>query len=176
MRDPDRQLVRLAKTGNKAAFGKLARTYRDTVLALTFDFLQDYESAKDAAQEVFIKAFKNIGDFEERAKFSSWIYRIAVNTCLDVQKKEKYRKKQEPITKEHEYVTEIATNSASGMGIDDTMIIALERLSPNQRTVIVLRYFHDKEIAEIAEIIDCNQGTVRIHLHRAIKNLDRFFK
>ena len=174
--DPDRILVRLAKHGNRAAFGKLAQKYRDQVLALTFDFLKDYESAKDIAQDVFIKAFKNMRDFEEKAQFSSWLYRITVNACLDAQKRVKNRPETRIESSEHETAEQRVKENNQLDSIDDTMAYALEQLSNNQRTAVILRYFHDKTIQEIAEVIDCAESTVRIHLHRAMQKMSNIFK
>lgn len=174
--DPDRILVRLAKQGNRAAFGKLAQKYRDQILALTFDFLKDYESAKDIAQDVFIKAFKNIRDFEEKAQFSSWLYRITVNACLDAQKRVHKRPEKRIESSEHESAKQRVKESSQLDSIDDTMAYALDKLSNNQRTAVILRYFHDKTIQEIAEVIDCAESTVRIHLHRAMLKLSNSLK
>jgi RNA polymerase sigma-70 factor (ECF subfamily) len=165
--DPDRQLVRLAKSGNKAAFGKLARRYRDAVLALAYDFLNDYENAQDVAQDVFIKAFKNIGDFEEKSHFSSWLFRITVNASLDA-RKSKSRRRKFLLKKERdgENGHQSAEPELQG-GIDDTLLTPINGLSD---------HFHDKSIREIADVFDCSESTVRIHLHRAIQKLDKILK
>lgn len=174
--DPDRQLVRLAKNGNKAAFGKLARRYRDAVLALAYDFLNDYENAQDVAQNVFMKAFKNIGDFEEKSRFSSWLFRITVNASLDA-RKSKIRRRKFLIKKEvYEKNSQVSTQPEWQDGIDDTLINALNKLSDHQQTAIILRYFHNKSVREIADVLDCSENTVRIHLHRAIQKLDKSLK
>ncbi|MCK4558287.1 MAG: RNA polymerase sigma factor [Calditrichia bacterium] len=174
--DPDRQLVRLAKNGNKAAFGKLARRYRDGVLALAYDFLNDYENAQDVAQNVFMKAFKNIGDFEEKSRFSSWLFRITVNASLDA-RKSKIRRRKFLIKKEvYEKNGQVSAQPEWQDGIDDTLINALNKLSDHQQTAIILRYFHDKSVREIADVLDCSESTVRIHLHRAIQKLDKSLK
>ncbi len=174
--DPDRQLVRLAKNGNKAAFGKLARRYRDAVLALAYDFLNDYENAEDVAQDVFMKAFKNIGDFKEKSHFSSWLFRITVNASLDA-RKSKIRRRKFLIKKEiYEENDQVLAQPEWQDGIDDTLINALNKLSEHQQTTIILRYFHDKSVREIADVLDCSESTVRIHLHRAIQKLDKSLK
>jgi len=174
--DPDRPLVRLAKNGNKAAFGKLARRYRDSVLTLAFDFLKDFESAKDVAQDVFMNAFKHIGDFEEKSRFSSWLYRITVNTCLDARKSNSRRRKfllsKKGISdSEHKIDESIQSN-----GFDEILSKELNKLSHQERAAIVLRYFHDKSVREIAEVLDCTESTVRSHLYRALQKLDKSYR
>jgi RNA polymerase sigma-70 factor (ECF subfamily) len=170
--DPDRTLVKLAKRGNRAAFGKLVLRYREKILNLAYDFLGDYENARDVAQDVFVKSWRNIRDFEEKSKFSSWLYRIAINTCLDAQKKIK-KKRELPVANQNLDGNESSIIQQDWTGsIDDELASALKQLSQNQRTAIILRYFHDKSVHDIAEVIDCSDATVRIHLHRAIQKLD----
>jgi RNA polymerase sigma-70 factor (ECF subfamily) len=172
--DPDRLLVRMAQNGNKAAFGKLARRYRDTVLAITYDFLNDYESAKDVSQEVFIKAFKNIGDYGEKSRFSSWLIRIAVQSSLAVrnQKQRKYflGGKRKPDAKvELEEATK--ENDRTSIWLNET-----DNLSENQRVALILRYIHNSSIREIADIMECTQSRVRNHLHGALQKLLKSLK
>lgn len=170
--DRDRALVRLAKHGNRRAFTKLVHRYRDKILALTFDFLQDYDVAKDVAQEVFIKAYRNLSDFEERSKFSSWLFRIAINTSLDTRKMIVRRKES---SLENTPDGQIEDESLSvNEGLDDVLADALGHLSEKQKSAIVLRYFQQMSIREIADVLDCADSTVRIHLHRALQNLNKF--
>lgn len=170
--DPDRTLVKLAKRGNRAAFGKLVLRYQDRILNLAYDFLRDYESARDVAQDVFVKSWRNIRDFEEKSKFSSWLYRIAINTCLDAQKK-RQKNRGASIVDQNLDNSELLINQPDHIEtIDDELTAALNHLSQNQRTAVILRYFHDKSVHDIAEVIDCSDATVRIHLHRAIQTLD----
>jgi RNA polymerase sigma-70 factor (ECF subfamily) len=174
--DPDRQLVRLAKKGNRAALGKLARLYQDSVLSLAYDFLSNYENAQDVAQEVFLKTFKNIGDFEEKSRFSSWLFRITVNASLDA-RKNKSRRRKFLIKKNVYKETDLGSRQPERQdGIDDILINALYKLSDHQQAAIILRYFHDLPVREIGEILDCSEGAVRIHLHRAIQKLDKSLK
>jgi RNA polymerase sigma-70 factor (ECF subfamily) len=174
--DPDRHLVRLAKGGNKAAFGKLARRYRDQILALTYDFLKDNEKAKDAAEDVFMKAFRNIGDFGEKSHFSSWIFRIAVKTSLDTQKS-MVRPKKYLIGKKNVQNVPYKSNDLSEKNsFDVNLSEAIVSLSDQQQTAIILRYFHKTSVREIADILDCTEHSVRAHLHRAFQKLDKSYK
>lgn len=174
--DPDRQLVRLAKKGNKAAFGKLARKYRDAVLSFAYDFLNNYQTAQDVAQDVFIKAFKNIGDFEEKSQFSSWLYRITINASLDARKSQSRRRKFLSKKDVYEESDQGLVNPNWHDGIDDTWVNVLNKLSDHQQTAIIMRYFHDSSVREIADVLDCSESTVRVHLHRAIQKLDKSLK
>jgi len=118
------------------------------------------------------KSWRNIREFEERSKFSSWLYRIAINTCLDAQKKIK-KHRELPFTDQYLKSQEPSIIQQDRTGnIDDELAAAIMQLSRNQRTAIILRYFHDQSIHDIAEVIGCSDATVRIHLHRAIQKLD----
>ena len=114
-----------------------------------------------------MKAFRNIGDFEGRSRFSSWLYRIAVNASLDALRKIKQRRE----SPKHHNIRQGELEHSRNAGTEDLLPDVLNRLSDNQRNAIVLRYFHQKTIGEISEIIDCAESTVRVHLHRAIQKL-----
>ena len=169
--DPDRRLVRFAKSGNKAAFGSLVRKYRDPVLALAFDYLHDYELAKDVAQESFIKAFRHINEFKEEARFSTWLYRITVNQALDTRKSLKKQRTGRSLFKERQANRRNDELPKLDLNLDDQLIRALDRLSEQQYTAVVLRYFNDRSISEIAGVLECSESTVRTHLQRAMQKI-----
>jgi RNA polymerase sigma-70 factor (ECF subfamily) len=172
MKDRDDLLLKQAREGDRRAFGRLVNRYRDRILYLAYDFLHDYETAQDVAQEIFIKAYRNLNNFEERSKFSSWLYRIAVNTCLDV-KRQKARQSER---RKPDYPDELISVSDSFAGpgdkIDDTLITAIDQLSENQQTAIVLRFFQNQTIMDIAQLMNCSESTVRVHLHRGLLKLE----
>ena len=164
-KDPDRRLVMLAKKGNRSAFGKLVRKYQDQILGLAYDYLGNYDAARDAAQEVFIKAWDKFDGFGEKSKFSTWLYRIAVNQCLDELRKQAVRR-----SAAKQMQTHLADLPAPGPPAD---LFELEKagLSEAQYTAILLKYYQDLPVGEIAEIMACSEATVRTHLFRAIKKI-----
>ena len=85
--DPDRRIVKQVQAGNSAAFGRLVTKYQDKILDLIYDYVGEYESAKDLAQEVFMKAYQSISTFKGESKFSTWLYRITINTTIDYKRK-----------------------------------------------------------------------------------------
>ena len=85
----DLKFIRQAIKGNKAAFGKLVKLYQDQILYLAYDYLGNFEEAKDVAQDVFIKAYENLKDFNQKAEFKTWLYRITINTSIDYLRKRK---------------------------------------------------------------------------------------
>ncbi len=181
MKEPVQRLVEQAKAGEVGAFSCLVTMYQDRVLYLAFDLLGNWDDAKDAAQEAFIKAFEKIDTFEGRSHFSTWLYRITVNLCRDFFR----RKKRSPVEVMDDEQMEFAGNTAAGADRESLAVLknlenlelqgqiqeALATLSVNQRTAIVLRYFHDYSTKEIAEIMNCSENTVRIHFFRAMEKL-----
>lgn len=184
--DPDFKLVRAAKAGGKSAFGKLVVKYQKKVFYLAYDLVGDYEDAKDIAQEAFIRAYEKLAQFEERAKFSTWLYRITVNLAMDQHRRRKRHpleslednirtiekaKKAEQIEEAKRSYSKLQTSQQREY-IDE----ALQKLSENQRRATVLKYFHRKSSKEVAEILGCSESTARIHLFRAMRNLKRHLK
>jgi len=148
--DPDRRLVRFAKSGNRAAFGNLVSKYRAPVLALAFDYLHDYELAADVAQEAFIKAFRHIHEFKENALFSTWLYRITVNAALDARKSLKKQKSGRGLFKKKQTAQPAEEQVSSFLNLDDDMLRALNHLSENQYTAIY-EYWQDCGLKERIE-------------------------
>ncbi len=169
--DPDLRLVQKAKSGNSIAFGKLVEKYQDRVLALMYDFTGDYNRARDIAQDVFVKVFVKISTFEERSGFATWLYRVAVNTCLDELKKS--RKKSFRLFSDSGPVEKIEDPAAKAENQAADIELNLEKLSDQQRTAVILRFYNEMKIEEIAHIMECSDATVRTHIYRAIEKLKK---
>ncbi len=180
MKDKEDKLVQKSKAGNKAAFGKLAKLYQDKVLFLAYDLVGDYDEAKDIAQDSFFKAYKNLYQFEERSKFSTWLYRITVNMAMDtLRKKQRVRfTSLEPFTNlnDSEYLQN--HNVQPDFELENSEIakyldLAIEGLVLTQKIAVVLKFFHQKKASEIADILGCAENTARVHLARGIENIKK---
>lgn len=172
--DQDLLLVQKAKTGNSRAFGHLVEMYQDRVLALVYDFVGDYDTAKDIAQDIFMKIFLNLSNFTGQAKFSTWIYRIVVNTCIDYKRKlqrSPLKRIANTVSFDRQKQSQRA-NSREALNLD----FAINNLSDQQRIAIILRYFHGMKIAQIARIMECGTNTVRTHIFRGIEKLRKSIK
>lgn len=170
----EQKLIRNSLNGDKRAFGKLVKIYRDQILSLAYDYLDNYDEAKDVAQEVFIKAYENLNSFNQKAEFKTWLYRIGINTSVDFLRK---RKSMQSIKSKSEIgFAERANTSHESEIWDDKFIKAMNTLSENQNTALKLKYYHNKSTKEISEIMECDMNTVRIHLHRAIQKLKNIYK
>jgi RNA polymerase sigma-70 factor (ECF subfamily) len=161
------RLIQRARSGDRTAFGGLVQRYQNRILKLAYDFLGDFEQAKDAAQEIFMKAFNKVHTFEARSSFPTWINKIAVNTCLDIQRQQKRRPIHEQLSKQ----SAEQTSPTQALESRDLLETALKDLSEKQKTVLILRYFQGMTVLEISEILEIAENTVRIHIYRAMNKL-----
>jgi len=185
MPDNDNRLILKARGGDKAAFGKLVKKYQQKVLYLAYDLVGDYDEAKDIAQEAFIRAYTKLGQFEKRARFSTWLYRITVNLALDAyRKKKRYPLKSldtsmKEIEDQNNFYESISTKTDQKVELEESQVKlnnALDKLTENQKTATVLKYFQQKSSKEIAAVMGCAESTVRIHIHRALGNLKKILQ
>ena len=163
------QLVRQAKNGDRNAFGLLVRLYEERMIYLGYQILGNWEDARDAAQNTFVKAYEHLSGFQEKAQFSTWLYRIMVNQCRDFQRK-KSRSKLTDVS--HEEMLEAAETLSDWRADTDNIQNKLENEETRkERAAVSLRYFQNYSTAEIAEVMQCSETTVRIHLFRGLNKL-----
>lgn len=175
------KLVEMAQLGDTVAFGQLIENYERFVFNVVYRMLPNCEDAKDVSQEVFLKAFRYLGKFDGKASFSTWLYRIAVNTSIDQLRK---RKGQETISMDKEMERNEGTLKKEYVdhapGVEEQVIAkesmaeiknAIEKLSSEHRVMITLRDLEGMSYAEIAEITETSLGTVKSRLARARKSL-----
>jgi len=175
----DEELVARAQKGDNKAFEELVERHKQKAYRIAFDFARDREEAKDLSQEAFLKAYTNIKKFDGRSGFYTWFYRILVNVCLDYR-----RHKQRVSSESYEERIESGLEPNHQQGAipsPDQQVIAgqmsrkvgavLEGLPPKQRTAFILRNHEGLSIREIAETMQTAEGTVKVHLHRAVLTL-----
>ena len=183
MSELERSLLKRQRDRDERAFRQLINDHRDRVYNITFRMLGNRAEAEDVAQEVFITVFKTIDTFREESKFSTWLYRVAVNHCKNRIKylARRYdRKKDELDETTHgnsESTNGVGVISAAGPSAPDRALEgaqmekvlqeAIATLDEDQRTVVVLRDVEDLSIEEICEITGLADGTVKSRLHRA---------
>ena len=179
--DADALLVKKAQKGDIDAFETLVKKYEKTVYNMSCRMLSDKDEAMDAAQDVFLKVFKSIGNFKSEAKFSTWLYRICSNVCFDILRKRKdmYNMSIDDTIEldDGEMRMDLAAQSP---GIEDEIeraelkslvSSAVEKLPDMHRTMIVLRDFKDLSYSQIAYILDIPEGTIKSRINRARKAL-----
>lgn len=173
-------MVSAFQTGKDAAFDTLVLRHKDKVFNLCYWFLGDYHEANDAAQETFIKVFRSLKTFRLESAFSTWLYRIAVNTCKNRLKSSEFSQRKRTIrldnpgvSKETPPSMEIADESQSPMiqleRKERWVLIkrAIDSLPPEQKAVVALRDIEGLSYDEIAQITGFNLGTVKSKLARA---------
>jgi RNA polymerase sigma-70 factor, ECF subfamily len=178
--DPDTRLIERLTLRDERAFNELVRAYEGRIVRLVARMIGNQEEAKDLAQDVFVQVFKAIGTFRGDSKFSTWIYRIAVNLCKNRLKYLKVRH-----TSEQEELDSVVEKSlgdarpAGGQGLgrpDEQMAgkqverivqVAIQELEPSFRECLVLRDVEELSYEEIEEITGLAAGTVKSRIHRA---------
>jgi RNA polymerase sigma-70 factor (ECF subfamily) len=186
----EKALVRRAQEGDREAVEALVRRYQKMVFTTAYQFCGfQLDDAQDAAQEAFLKVFRRIRQFEGRSSFSTWLYRIVVNTCLyESRRKKRWQKIVMPWRfsnkRDGENPSPLENHPDSSQDADPTSILrerelgkdvakALEGLSDKQRVIFQLKAFQEMSVPEIAEVTGLAEGTVKSHLFRATQALRR---
>ena len=164
-------LIKKARRGDGHSFGMLIENHERFVYNIVYRITGNFEDARDVSQEAFIKAFKNFSSYDESSAFSTWIYRIAVNTAIDHVRK---KKRENNVSLENYITDEKGENHKSSVEekivSDERMsdiIKALNALDEDFKTVVVLRDIEGMEYSQISKIIGCPEGTVKSRLSRA---------
>ena len=174
----DEQIVERALTGDAEAFGEIVRRWERRIFALAYGMLGREEDARDATQETFLSAFRNLRNFRGEAKVSSWLHRIAVNQCITRQRRAGVRK-ESALDDEEE---KDAANFASPLEVSPARIAegrertgavrrAVNSLPVELRQVIVMKEFEELTFREIADALDLPLSTVKSRLYTALRQL-----
>ncbi len=174
----DEQIVQRALTGDADAFGEIVHRWERRIFALSFGMLGREEDARDATQETFLAAFRNLRAFRGEAKVSSWLHRIAVNQCLTRQRRAKVRKESAIETEEEKNAASFAAplsyspaRHAEGRQTTAAVRMAVNNLPLELRQVVVMKEFEELTFKEISEALDLPLSTVKSRLYTALKQL-----
>jgi RNA polymerase sigma-70 factor (ECF subfamily) len=170
-RDEDQSLVEQSRRGDPEAFAALVRRHQRMIHALTFRMTGSLADAEDLAQETFIQAHRQLDGFRSEARFSSWLYRIAVNRCLNWRKR---AERQEQVLAQWRQEVEPAPAQANDLArqVQD----ALMKLHPKQRAAIVLTAYDGLNHAEAARVLGCSETTVSWRVFAARRKLKRWLQ
>ncbi len=171
----DLALIRGACEGNQAAFTELVGRHKEKAVQLAYSVVGNYEDARDVAQEAFVKAHKALDKFEGRAKFTTWFYRILMNTAKDHHRRRRwtqfmYWQTQESMDTFFERIASQESGPAEMLAQDELgvqMSAAIRKLPFKQQWIFTLRYLEGMSIAEIMEATGLAEGTVKSSLHFA---------
>jgi RNA polymerase sigma-70 factor (ECF subfamily) len=172
---PEAEWVRLAKAGDKAAFGELVRAYMRQAYYVALGFLGNHDDALDASQEAFVKAYAALKDFDRSRRFFTWYYAILRNHCLNMIRRKSIR----PISfsalerGEHEHQSSDQSSEDELIRSETHALVwgALWKLGPDDRQLIVARDILGTPYALLAELLEVPLGTVMSRLYHARRRL-----
>jgi len=172
----DRELVRRAQGEDKEAFEELVKRHQHRVFAVAGGILRKREDVEDIAQQVFVKAYFSLKKFDQRAAFSTWLYKITVNECWDLLRKKKVRPLMYEADLSEEQAKQMMTSGEKenpGPDVSEKMVARehverlLEGLDERDRLMLILKEVEGYSIEEIAEVLNLNGNTVKVRLFRA---------
>ena len=164
-------IVARARAGSREAFDELIRHFEKNVMKTALYLTRNLDDAQDVAQEVYIKIFRRLETYQENEKLDRWIYRITVNAARDFQRKRRFWQPLELI-----FAAKTAHDPVMAAEIRTRLLHSLGRLSFNERAAFVFKELKEMETAEVAEILECSQVSVRGYLHGARKKMQKFFR
>ena len=184
-RAEDKRLIAAALSGDQEAYARLLRKYHDSISSLIYRMLNRQQDVEDLTQEAFIKAFNALDSFNDEFAFSTWLYKIATNNCIDYLRKRKLDtfSIDKPLQgSDGEYQFEIPDHSyLPDQGLIDrqqkmTIQEAIDSLPDKYRKVIFMRHVEEKSYEDIADELHLPLGTVKAHIFRAREMLNKFLR
>ena len=170
------RVIEACQQGDREAFRLLFETYQDKVYSISlYYFKGDEAAARDVTQQVFLKLIRKIEQFRRDAEFTTWLYRLVVNACLDEQRK---RRRFIPFGDGFEMSRKFVEKSSpeeryARVEIADSVRVAIGELKPKMRLPILLKYVEGLSYDEMAEVLNCSKGTIASRLNRGHKILAR---
>ncbi len=179
----DRALVEAVLAGDATAYRGLVERYQRRVYALIVGMVRDREEARDLTQEAFIKAYRNLDRFRLESSFYTWLYRIAMNLAIDHLRKHKKRRasefdegiasKGDDGELHHGHIANNPSKELERKQLSGRILDALDKLSPEHKRIILLREVEGLSYKEIADTLECAEGTVMSRLFYARKKLQQ---
>ncbi len=169
--DEEREAIEASRRGEREAFDRLVLRYQRDVYRLCYRFVNNHEDANDLAQEAFLRAWRAIPRFRGESSFSTWLYRIAVNACLN------FRALRRPAAQElPDALADPVPGAEQRLESDDEVRRvreAIARLPEKQRATLILKVYHELTHQEVAQVLGSSVGTVKANLFHALANLRR---
>lgn len=165
--------------GDSKEFAVLVDAYKNIVFTVALRMLKNREEAEEVAQDTFVKVYRSLGKFKGDSKLSTWIYRVAYNTCLDRLKANGRRQQQVSIDEIEGYELPDLSNALDGMMASEKYEVlqaCIKRLPAKDAALLSLFYLEEKRLSELAEILKMNQNAVKVGLFRARGRLAKIIK
>ncbi|MET3574428.1 RNA polymerase sigma factor SigW [Bhargavaea ullalensis] len=185
MEDLIKKRIKQVLKGDQSAFEEIVSLYQNRLYQVCYRMLGNRHEAEDITQEAFIRAYINLHTFDQKRKFSTWLYRIATNLCIDRIRKKKpdaFLDAPVPGTEGLDHYSSIAHDSplpeeeVERMELQDRVQYEIGRLPDKYRSAIVLRYIEELPLQEISEILELPLGTVKTRIHRGREALRKQMK
>jgi RNA polymerase sigma-70 factor (ECF subfamily) len=176
--DADHQAIERFLAGDASAFEELYHRYQPYVYNIVNGIIQNADDARDVTQDVFLQVYDSLPAFRGGSAFSTWLYRVAVNAAITHVRKEK-RHPHIPLDALCEFRADIDSEpeqQATRMETQQAVQEVLAQLPEQQRAVLVLRYFQEMSLEEMAEMLNCSVAAVKVRLHRARNSFRRLFQ
>ena len=184
MEPTDLAIVARARLGDADAFRALVERHSRPLFRLAFRMTGNQHDAEDVVQESFLRAYRQLGKFDERASFGTWLYRIATNCSLDVMRSRKRRAKQEAgpeaaVSEMEDPVLSLPSGDptpdrvAMSGEVRERVAEAMNQLSASERTAFVLRHFEGMRMEDISRVLGCQPGAAKHSVFRAVQKLRR---
>ena len=181
MQESDHSVVRAVLAGDKEAYGALVRAYSATVFRVAFRIIGNEADAEEIVQEAFLRGYQRLQSFEQRSAFGTWIYRIAVNCALNrisptgVQAEYRHGEQSDPDQKTVQLAAQDADPERMLLSreIGAAQEMAMQRLTPTEKSAFVLRHFEDCSMNEISELLGIAPNAAKQAVFRAVQKLRR---
>lgn len=169
------QLVKLALKGDQAAFAELVELYQEKLYHMAYRMLNNRQEAEDVVQEAFLRVYNNLERYNDTMKFSTWIYRIATNLCIDRLRKRKPVYSLDAESSDYEgldgysMIPSDDRTPESELLLSETQRIiheAIDTLPPKYKTVMILRYINELSLQEVGEVLNMPVTTIKTRVHR----------
>jgi len=178
--DEDLGLVERFQLGDISAFNTLVSKYQTRIYDVVYSHTHNIEDAYDLSQEVFLRAFKSLGKFKKRSSFYTWLYRIAINACIDFTRQnsrittipiEEWSAVLEPRNLGNPNHENSPARAVEIQELRQLITKAINQLPPKQRVVFIMKRYQGLSLEEIAKLLDRSVGTVKAHLSHATSKL-----
>ena len=178
-RNQDNKCIEKVLAGDRNAYAILVDRYKDMVFSLALRMVRSREEAEEIAQDSFVKAFRSLGSFKRKSKFSTWLYKIVYNTAISSLRKREAEKvdMDDGNLPDTEFADSRGINAA--LGIDERkkyIEAALEKLDEKERVLIIMYYYEERELDEIAMITGLSKSNVKVRLFRIRKKMLTYLK
>ncbi len=175
---PEHTLLERARAGEREAFGELVRRYQDAIYNLCYRMLGNAADAADAAQEVFLKAYRGLARYDPRRRFSTWVLSIASHHCIDRLRRRRatWVSLDSPPAQRASAAAPHPEEEVLRREVQDAVQEALNTLPPEDRLILVLHYWHDLSYRDIASVVGLSENAVKVRAYRARQRLGKWLK